>query len=205
MTPVRSRSRMLRNIIFLAILSLVIWISGLMLFISHIESLSEPSLTEDTPKTDAIVVLTGGSERLTTGVALLNDHWAKKLFISGVYQGLSTQHILNPQSLDPLLRACCIVLGYAAISTEGNAEETREWMTTENYHSLRLVTANYHMPRSLLLFHRAMPDTLILPYPVTPDSLKLDMWWKHAGTASLLVTEYAKYILSLFRTGFGLT
>ena len=55
------------------------------------------------------------------------------------------------------------------------------------------------MPRSLLIFRNAMPDIIIIPYPVTPDSVKLDDWWMHAGTASLLVTEYDKYLWANLR------
>jgi uncharacterized SAM-binding protein YcdF (DUF218 family) len=72
-------------------------------------------------------------------------------------------------------------------------------MAMEGYRSLRLVTANYHIPRSLLLFHAAMPDTEIIPHPVTPDSVKLYEWWKHPGTIMLLATEYNKFLVANLR------
>ena len=50
--------------------------------------------------------------------------------------------------------------------------ETAQWMASEGFHSLRLVTASYHMPRSLLEFSRAMPDIGIMPNPVFPERLK---------------------------------
>ena len=53
----------------------------------------------------------------------------------------------------------------------GNAEETAAWMAEGDRTSLRLVTAAYHMPRSLALFRRLMPDTKILPHPVFPESV----------------------------------
>jgi uncharacterized SAM-binding protein YcdF (DUF218 family) len=90
-------------------------------------------------------------------------------------------------------------LGHAAESTLGNAEETQTWMSIENYHSLRLVTANYHMPRSLLIFHSSMPDAFIIPHPIAPESVKLQAWWRRPGTASLLVTEYNKYLIAVLR------
>ncbi|MDP6952784.1 MAG: YdcF family protein, partial [Alphaproteobacteria bacterium] len=70
------------------------------------------------------------------------------------------------------------------------------WMAKEGYRSLRLVTAAYHMPRSLLEFHRAMPDLRLIPHPVFPDSVRLDAWWRHPGTVALLASEYAKYLLA---------
>ncbi len=183
--------------------ALALWIAGLFLFAAHIQSLTEPLIDDRLEKTDAIVVPTGGSERVSTGVALLQAHAAEKLFISGVYQGVSPRHVLNSPIPDDL-RECCITLGYNAESTTGNAEETREWVESRHYKSLRLVTANYHMPRSLMAFHHAMPDVTIIPHSVTPDTIKLDQWWKHSGTAILLVSEYTKSIILFTRMHLGL-
>jgi uncharacterized SAM-binding protein YcdF (DUF218 family) len=185
---------MKRFLIILAGIAALAWFAGLEVFVTHIETLAEPAIDSSLESTDAIVVLTGGSDRVATGLALLRAGKGKKLFISGVYQGLTLDKLIGTQPVAKELRACCIVLGHAAGSTLGNAEETREWLAQENDHSLRLVTANYHMPRSLLIFHAAMPDIVIIPHPVSPDSVKLDGWWAHPGTASLLVTEYIKYL-----------
>ena len=195
MTPVRLKGILMG---FIGLL-LVLWLSGLYCFVLTIEKLAEPSINPDLASVDAIVVLTGGSERLMTGLELLNAGKGKKLFISGVHAGLSLDHIIGYQAIDTHLRQCCIILGHAAESTRGNAEETLTWMTLEDYHSLRLVTANYHMPRSLLIFRAAMPTMEIIPHPIAPDSVKLDSWWERSGTASLLITEYNKYLLALLR------
>lgn len=178
---------------------LFLWLCGLILFVATVEDLSEPVIGPNLEATDSIVVLTGGSERLTTGLELLRAGKGKKLFISGVYPGVTLDHVLGTQSVSQELRDCCVILGHAAESTLGNADETQTWMSIENYHSLRLVTANYHMPRSLLIFRAAMPDLLIVPHPVAPDSVKLRSWWRRSGTASLLVTEYDKYLLAVLR------
>jgi uncharacterized SAM-binding protein YcdF (DUF218 family) len=178
-----------------ALVLLGFWLYGFLHFVTDIESLHEPTVTTDLQTTDAIVVLTGGSERVTTGLELLESGRGKKLFISGVHKGLTLDGILGPQKIPDDLRHCCIMLGHKAGSTIGNAEETQVWMELENYHSLWLVTANYHMPRSLLLFHTAMPDIEIVPYPITPDSVKLFEWWLHPGTIELLATEYQKFLI----------
>jgi uncharacterized SAM-binding protein YcdF (DUF218 family) len=64
---------------------------------------------------------------------------------------------------------------------------------------LRLVTAWYHMPRSLLEFDRAMPEMDIVAHPVFPDQVKQGRWWAWRGTAVLLVGEYIKYLAALLR------
>jgi len=187
----------IRTFIFIIGILAIVWLAGLGMFVESIQAM-EANPPADTG-TDAIVVLTGGSERVSAGFELLNAHKGKKLFISGVHPGLTLERIPGNQPLPKDLRDCCITLGHEAESTFGNALETHTWMDIEGYHSMRLVTANYHMPRSLLIFRAEMPGYEIVPHPVTPDSVKLDDWWQRPGTASLLVTEYDKYLVAALR------
>jgi uncharacterized SAM-binding protein YcdF (DUF218 family) len=73
-------------------------------------------------------------------------------------------------------------------------------MRDQGFKSLRLVTANYHMPRSLLEFRHAMPDLEIVPHPVFPENFKQDEWWLWSRSASLVASEYSKYLIALLRT-----
>lgn len=150
-------------------------------------------------ETDAVVALTGGPLRLRAALAILAEGRAKKLFVSGVYRGVDVAELLRVARQRPDSVECCIVLGYAADNTAGNAMETHEWMARQGYTSLRLVTASYHMQRSLLEFHRAMPAARIVPHPVFPDGFMRDAWWRWPGTLSLIVTEYHKYLAALAR------
>ena len=186
-------------LVFAGTVAAAFWFYGFLHFVGAIELLREPGVGPELEDTDAIVVLTGGSERLTTGLELMESGNAKKLFISGVHPNLTLSGVFGAQPVPASLRDCCIALGFRAGSTIGNAEETREWMRAQAYQSLRLVTANYHMPRSLMLFRAAMPGVKIIPHPVTPDSVKLYQWWRHPGTVKLLVVEYDKFLLSAVR------
>lgn len=143
-------------------------------------------------QTGAIVVLTGGSERLAAGFALLSQGQAEKLFISGVGRGTSRDAIRARAGAVERFD-CCVVIGRDALDTEGNAQETAAWLKAQGYNSLRVVTASYHMPRSLLEMRRAMPGITLVPHPVFPRRVKIESWWRSPGTASLLVTEAGKY------------
>src|SRR3546814_12475 len=101
---------------------------------------------------------------------------------------------LSPDDL-----SCCVVLGYEADNTRGNAVETAAWMKEQGFDSLRLVTATYHMPRSLLEFHRTMPNIEIVPHPVFTEHFKRDDWWRWPGSTALLLTEYTKYLVAQVR------
>ena len=176
------------------------WLAGLVAFVSVIPTAS------DAPdeRTDAIVVLTGGSERLAEGLRLLAAGRGGKLFVSGVGKEVELASLLQGLAPglalpEPAERACCIALGHGADNTLGNARETAGWMRSQGFRSLRLVTADYHMPRSLLEFRRAMPDIRITGHPVFPPQVMRTGWWRWPGTTGLLIGEYDKLLLSLAR------
>ncbi len=172
------------------------WTAGLLWFASTL-----PSDVEDTAThTDAIVVLTGGSERIETGLRLLADGLGTRLFISGVGEQVSMSDLVaRGQPLEPD-HVEKIVIGTLANDTPGNATETAAWTRAEHVQSLRLVTASYHMRRALLEFHAAMPDVAIIPHAVFPNTVKSD-WWRWPGTASLIAREYTKFIVTWARQG----
>lgn len=173
-----------------AITLAVLWSGGFLWFVATLPD----RVMDEVTHTDAIVVLTGGSERLSTGVTLLERGMAAKLFISGVHRGVDVGEILKVARTDHPDLAGAIVLGHAADDTVGNAAETAVWVEKEGISSLRLVTGAYHMPRSLAEFRHALPTVTIVPHPVFPDTVKSREWWRWPGTAALLATEYSKYL-----------
>ena len=170
-----------------------LWIGGFFWFAQQIPQ-AVADLESDT---DAIVVLTGGSLRVQSGLSLLAAGKAKKLFISGVYHGTDVAALLRISHQSPEHVACCIVLGHEADNTLGNALETAQWMHQEGFRSLRLVTASYHMPRSMLEFSRAMPEVRIVAHPVFPERDHADRWWTSPRAFAHVLAEYHKYLLAL--------
>lgn len=191
MSPSRDWWKMAIGVVAIA------WACGLVWFVTLMPREAEV----DSSATDAIIVLTGGSQRVENGLDLLAHGKAKKLFVSGVYHSTDVKALLRA-SKEPLQwLACCIELGHEADNTHGNAEETAAWMHAENFRSLRLVTASYHMPRSLLEFSRAMPDVRIVPNPVFPNGRGVNL-----HSVLLILAEYMKYLFALARLDlFGLT
>lgn len=186
--------RTLRQLVVLLGTLAALWLVGLFWFAQQIPD----AVGDPTTKTDAIVVLTGGSQRVEGGLQLLAAGMGKTLFVTGVFPRVTVPDLLRsakaPESL-----ACCIVLGHAADNTAGNAVETADFMRKQTYHSLRLVTSAYHMPRGLLEFTRAMPDVTIVPNPVFAGNVKQRQWWEWPGTLALIVTEYTKYLVAVVR------
>ncbi|MBV8937593.1 MAG: YdcF family protein [Alphaproteobacteria bacterium] len=171
----------------------LLWLGGLVWFATP------PADESSAAPTDAIVVLTGGSLRLQSGIDLLREGKGQKLFVSGVNQQVDLDDLLRALGNVPDWALCCIVIGHKADNTFGNAQETAHWVRSQGFRSLRLVTAWYHMPRSLLEFDRALPETDIVAHPVFPDRVMREHWWTQRGTAVLLVTEYVKFLAALSR------
>jgi uncharacterized SAM-binding protein YcdF (DUF218 family) len=177
----------LRLFLIVAVLGAV-YAAGFLLFV---ESL--PAAQSSTPRADGIVALTGGGARLDTAVGLLERRAARRLLITGVYQ-TTTKDDLG-RRFD-----CCADIDYTAEDTHDNAEQAADWARAHGYRSLIVVTARYHMPRSLAEFSAAMPHMHLVPYPVEPASVDMESWWRKPGTVHLLHGEYAKYLAALVMT-----
>jgi uncharacterized SAM-binding protein YcdF (DUF218 family) len=194
--PISAKAPLLATLRLIAIVAggiCVLWLAGLLWFATPPESESR------TEQTDAIVVLTGGSLRLQSGLELLREGRGRKLFVSGVGHQVELDELLRISGNAPDWALCCVALGHDADNTFENARETAQWMHSQGFHSLRLVTAWYHMPRSHLEFSRAMPEIDIVAHPVFPAQVKQEHWWAWRGTAALLIGEYVKYLAALVR------
>jgi uncharacterized SAM-binding protein YcdF (DUF218 family) len=186
----------LRRVLMAAAATGVLWLAGLLWFATP------PPPDSRSAPTDAIVVVTGGSLRIRSGLDLLREGKGGKLFISGVGQRADLDELVRMSGSEPPatnLVSCCVVLGHDADNTFGNAQETAGWIRDQGFHSLRLVTAWYHMRRARLEFQRAMPEIDIVPHPVFPNRVNDQRWWASRRTAALLVVEYSKYLATLAR------
>jgi uncharacterized SAM-binding protein YcdF (DUF218 family) len=152
------------------------------------------------PRTDAIVVVTGGSQRVGDAIGLLGAERGSRLLISGVNEKTGREELakLNPSARD--LLACCVDLDYRARNTIGNAIEARRWLRKHGFRSLLVVTSNYHMPRTLAEFAHAMPDVRLVPHPVVTDQIDTGGWWNRWSTIKVLLPEYAKYLAARLRS-----
>ena len=184
-----------RFTLLLVMLMAVGWSVGFIIFASIIPKQKPPT----DQISDVIVVLTGGSLRLEEGIRLLEAGAATRLFVSGVHRGVDVVELLQLQKREPDRLQCCITLGHDAENTIGNAQETADWAKKHQIQSIRLVTAGYHMPRSLLEFRAAMPALRITPHPVSPSHVRHSDWYKYPGTAILIAGEYTKFILAWIR------
>lgn len=169
----------------------------------------QPEIHDQT-QTEAIVVLTGGRERLKTGFHLLCNQLGKVIFISGVNREETLKSLLKtvdlPAMTCPLDKDQLIAstyLGYWAKNTNENAQETAGWIKEQSISSLRLVTADYHMPRSLMEMTHQLPETTIIPHPVFPFGHSRVRWLLNDGAFLLVFSEYNKFLWGYVRWYFS--
>ncbi|MCI5049797.1 MAG: YdcF family protein [Rickettsiales bacterium] len=156
----------------------------------------------DAVSTDAIVVLTGGSLRIQYGFELLEKGKAQQLFITGVGEEIGLDALMETHQASDRLRNDesrhkRIMLDHEANSTRSNAEQTAKWISDHGIRSIRMVTANYHLPRSMMEFRRAMPNLIVVPDPVFPENFQLDHWWQDSVSRELVLSEFMKYLVVL--------
>jgi len=190
--PLRNFGR-LKHLVRVLLVFAVLYVAGFLAFV-----FSLPTHPDGPAKADGIVALTGGDARLDTAVALLEHGTGKRLLITGANK-VSTKEMLGLLFKGGRRFACCADIGYSAEDTYGNAEEAAEWANAHRFHSLLVVTAGYHMPRTMRLFRSVMPDVRLVSYPVEPEDVDLSEWWR-PGTLHLLHNEYLKYMASLVMT-----
>jgi uncharacterized SAM-binding protein YcdF (DUF218 family) len=180
------------------VLVVVIWFVGLLGFahrVDHSTPAAEP------PVSDGVVALTGASDaRITAAMALLESGKARRMLVSGVNPMSSRAQIRGVAKADRHIYDCCVDLGYQATDTVGNARETSHWVDAEGYHSLILVTSDFHMPRALLELQAASPDVSITPYAIRTTDLDAHHWWRTSDGLRRMTLEYCKYGVILIRT-----
>ena len=186
---------MVKRLLVLLLTVFWAWVIGFEIFDYHINHFA--SAGEN--KADAIVVLTGGRNRLKEAVKLLNAQVADKLFISGVFKGTSLKELQNREDVE-IFNSELVTLDKRSTNTVENAKITAEWIKDHNIKSIYLVTSNYHMPRSMVEFRYYNPKLEIIPYPVYSD--KMDKkWWKNWKSFKLLAGEYNKFLYVLVKDG----
>lgn len=170
--------------------AIALYAAGFFVFVTNL-----PAPTTHMRPAQGIVALTGGDERLAAAVNLLENRTGQRLLISGVHP-TTTKQELKRLSHGGARFDCCADLGYVAENTRGNAEEAARWARAHRFKSLIVVTARYHMPRSLTEFQAAMPGVTIEAYPVEPQDIDLGGWWHDSRALRVLSGEYTKYLAS---------
>ena len=176
----------------------ILFVGGAIGFIAFLSQLRGVEI-KPARNADGIVVLTGGSSRVSDAMELLAAGYGKRLLISGVHPTNAARDISRSLPDNHSLLGCCVDLDRSAVNTRSNAAETRRWARERGFTSLIVVTSNYHMPRAILELSHAMPDIELIPFVVIGDRWRDEPWWASGATLRLLLSEYVKYVAAEVR------
>lgn len=135
--------------------------------------------------TDAVVVLTGGPNRIDRALEILKSGKSSKMLISGVDRDVKPPELAAQYPGAGKYFDCCIDLGFQSVDTRSNALETAAWAKRNKVKSLRLVTHDWHMRRARFELDRALPSGIA----VTNDAVATQ------PSLGALFKEYNKYWL----------
>ena len=140
---------------------------------------------DDTPKVDAIVVITGGKGRIEHAARLLAQGEGKRLLIAGADPSVRKADLVHRLGGKRKLFDCCVDLGSESVDTRSNAEEAKRWIARRHYRSIRLVTSDWHMRRARYEFQRQLGGNV----RIIPDAVRTE------PNFMTLFGEYNKYLL----------
>lgn len=169
----------------------------------HREIRMLPSMATLTDPADGVVALTGGPERINAAAALLASGQAKRMLISGVNQQTTRAQLALETPNFRKLIDCCVDIGYLAENTFGNAVETARWARRHHIRRLVVVTSDYHMPRAIDELRLALPETILIAYPVRSPRLTAPSWWRDPEAVRVMALEYVKYLRTRLRAQFS--
>ncbi|WP_226580658.1 YdcF family protein [Halobacillus litoralis] len=176
--------------IFLSLL-----IAGIVtLFVLGPEYLIVQEKKETLPSSDAIIVLSGGENRLEHGVELYKDGAADTLILTNALEEGTTEE--DAVSMGIPERA--IIEETKADSTYENATLSKEIMDRENLTSAIVVTSDYHSRRTKMTFEDIYDKDYSLSYSFSASSFNVEdgLTEKEKKTT---FSEYTKLIAYSFR------
>jgi len=185
----RKRQKILRLSLFLfLIFSCLLW---------NISKVGNYLVVNQRPaKSDVIIVLSGGDDRIAKGVQLFRENFADSIMLSNAVWGINN----NPK--DSLINQIKqynipqekIIQESKADSTYQNALFTKKLMQKNKLKSAIVVSSNYHMRRVKIIFDKVYRGSGIkLTFCASTDpKFTPNHWWTNKFSFILTIDEYIK-------------
>ena len=173
--------------ILLGQILIIVWLLGLMCFITHSYFQRQPALESlmDQP----VIILTGDNGRIDKGLELADAIDSPAILISGVDPRFTKDALVTNWDAEDYINI--ISLDHDALNTIDIAKQSAKWLKENHYTSAVLVTSTYHMTRAHSIMKAVMPDIKTIAYPVKTSHLptqKLKFW-------HIMYREFHKTIL----------
>jgi uncharacterized SAM-binding protein YcdF (DUF218 family) len=153
-------------------------------FVFFAFTLGRPAPVNAAPS-DAAVVLTGGSGRIEHALDAVREGKAKRLLVAGADPSVTKADLARRIRGSDALLKCCVDLGSESVDTRSNAEEASRWLVKHQFHSVRLITSDWHMRRARYEFEKVLGSK----YRLVTDGVHTE------PSFITLFGEYNKYVL----------
>ncbi len=152
-------------------------------------------INEAPQKADAIIVLSGGENRIQKGIELYKQQYAPYLILSNANEDNMDAYIIARN-----VPKRSVFFETNADSTYKNALYTKEIMTKHHLKSAIVVTSNFHTRRTKMNFNKVYQGTGISFTYVAVDTPGFDphSWWQSKNGRHIVFDEYVKYIGNIF-------
>ncbi len=185
--PVRKKKNLKRCWIMIFVIAAIL----IVLFVLFI-NLGKFLVVNNTPvKSDVIVVLTGGDERIAHAVTLCKEGYSDKLLLTGCEDKIA---LMKQYAVESGISADNILEEDKSSSTYENAVFTKDIVLEMGFESAIVVTSDYHTRRSMLVFKKAFRDTGVSFVYCSSDDEGFTpaKWWSNGYSFRLVMSEYVK-------------
>lgn len=145
---------------------------------------------------DAIVVVSGDTDRLPHAISLYKRGISPTLILSGATResSRSNARIMESQATKEGIPKKAIILEEKATNTYENALYTKDIIPSKGFKKLILVTSPYHQRRTYETFKHVLNghDVVLLNSPATSSSWRTDNWWVSEKNMRLTKEEIMK-------------
>jgi len=139
---------------------------------------------------EGIAVLTGGKGRIDKGIELFKASPNNYLIISGVDKSIKIIEVVPKD----ILNSNKVFIDRKSETTIDNAEEIIKWSRKNSITNIRIITSDYHMPRSMLILSKKSESLNFFPDPVKSDINIRKNISENFKSLLFLSEEYLKYL-----------
>lgn len=172
-------------------------ISLMLMMVVIIDSFNH-NKTDSPKKADVIIMLGGDSGRLEKSAELYHNGYADYVMISPEIESIRSQS--TEYAIELGIPQSAIIEEHKATSTYTNATETLKLMGKYDFNSALVVTSDYHLKRSKMIYDRVNDGQYELTY-IAALSANGEKWNERPGAKRLWFTEFYKlwgYRLGLY-------
>lgn len=158
-------------------------------------------------KSDALVILAGDeNERIAAGVQLFQQGLAKWFILTDMKmpipnsEGIYSTNVKSKVTRQGVPAEYILIVPGQVSTTEDEALRVKEFILSQGFRSLIVVTSPYHTRRARMLLREAFRGSgvYLIVRPSSPSSYQADAWWQSPKNLRTTLLEYAKILAYLF-------